>query len=315
MSHSFIYSTEQEYGNQDFLWRQKRKGVGLEGENNTSYPEATMANFRPLKQYMFYCLDRCIEEYHLTPPFLDVGCGKGDLSVYLAAKGWHGKAIDYSEDAMKTAQGNLKPWPHVTVQHLPLSEVEGAYNTIMLWDVIEHVENDEDALRKICSLLAPQGHLLIAVPSNPKEWRWDDDFYGHIRRYTEENMDEKLARAGMKPLLFWDFTYPIFWLLRRTYTRFKNPTVNPIIDKETLTKKSSSVNAWDIPLVSTILDRLSFLWSPFYKLQFSYGRKKVRQGHEMFVLAQRIPSTVHQKSRSKVPHLPKRQQKPIGIRV
>jgi len=37
---------------------------------------------------MFYCLDRFIDEYGLHGPFLEIGCGVGDVSAYLAAKGW-----------------------------------------------------------------------------------------------------------------------------------------------------------------------------------------------------------------------------------
>ena len=39
---------------------------------------------------MFYCLDRFVEQYGLHGPFLEVGCGRGDVSAYLAAKGWQG---------------------------------------------------------------------------------------------------------------------------------------------------------------------------------------------------------------------------------
>ena len=70
-----------------------------------------MANFPPLKNYMFYCLDRLLSQYDISPPFLDVGCGVGEISRYVAAKGWHGKAIDFSNIAIEKArdhfQGNL----------------------------------------------------------------------------------------------------------------------------------------------------------------------------------------------------------------
>ena len=71
----------------------------------------------------------------------------------------------------------------------PLSEVTGSWNTIILWDVLEHIDDDAAALRTIERLLRPGGRLLIAVPSNPREWRGDDDFYGHFRRYTARKPD------------------------------------------------------------------------------------------------------------------------------
>ena len=246
-----------------------------------------MANFIPLKNYMFYCLDRFIERYNLTGPFLDVGCGVGDLSLYMARRGWAGKATDISDVAISQARISLRPFPQIDVSSESLFDEAGEFKTIFLWDVIEHIENDEAALSKAASLLTPDGYLLIAVPSNPKEWRWDDDFYGHFRRYTKGSITKKLFDAGLEPVAFWDFTYPVFWIMRRAYTRFKGPQVNSETTKNAKTILSSTVNSWDISVLSRFLNRGNFLWRLLYPALFLF-RNKLEQGHEMFVLAKKI---------------------------
>jgi len=134
--------------------------------------------------------------------------------------------------------------------------------------------------------LSPGGQLFIAVPSNPREWRWDDDFYGHFRRYTVTDLSEKLNDAGMEPKMFWDFTYPVFWIMRRLYTRMKSPgSVDG--DKESSTKASSTVNAWDLPLFSKLLDSTAILWYPLHRLQFRFFRNATARGHEFFALARK----------------------------
>src|SRR5262245_15232047 len=157
---------------------------------------------------MLFCLDRFIERYGLRGPFLEIGCGRGDVSAHLAAKGWTGTAIDFSETAIAEATANLRRFPDVTVARMTLADVTGTYPCVLLFDVLEHVDDDRAALRSIERLVAPGGHLLIAVPTNPREWRWDDDFYGHFRRYTVAELEAKLADAGMPAICFWDFTYP-----------------------------------------------------------------------------------------------------------
>jgi SAM-dependent methyltransferase len=245
-----------------------------------------MANFLPLKHYMFYCLDRFIEQYDLHGPFLEIGCGQGDVSAYLARKGWVGLAIDFSDAAIAAATANLARHADVAVRKRALSEVTGTFHCVILWDVLEHMQDDLDALRTIERLLDPGGQLLIAVPSNPREWRWDDDFYGHWRRYTVADLAEKLTQAGMQPQVFWDFTYPVFWLMRRLYTRLKSGA-GVAGDKEASTKASSTVNAWEIPMISRLLDRTAALWYPIHRIQFRFFRNATDRGHEFFALARK----------------------------
>ena len=245
-----------------------------------------MANFLPLKHHMFYCLDRFIERYGLHGPFLEIGCGRGDVSAYLANKGWQGAAIDYSEAAVAQASANLRQYPQISVAKRSLGEVTGAFDCIIMWDVLEHMEDDRGALRMVERLLRPGGQLLLAVPSNPREWRWDDDFYGHFRRYTVVDMTEKLTQAGLAPQVFWDFTFPLFWLMRRMYTRIKSGA-SAAPDKEASTKASSTVNAWELPLISRLLDRTAVLWYPIHRLQFRLFRNATDRGHEFFVLARK----------------------------
>ena len=243
-----------------------------------------MANFRPLKQHMLLCLDRFIAQYGLRGPFLEVGCGRGDVSAHLARNGWTGEAIDFSAAAIAQARDTLRPYPAVVVRQLPLSEMRGQFACILLWDVLEHIEDDRAALRSVEALLAPGGHVLLAVPSNPREWRWDDDFYGHFRRYSVAELTEKLTAAGMQPVTFWDFTFPLYWALRRVYTRLQPP--RPLVaDKIEATKASATVNAWNLPLVSAVLDRTNSFWRLLNHLQFRFFRGATGRGHEFFALA------------------------------
>jgi SAM-dependent methyltransferase len=245
-----------------------------------------VANFLPLKHHMFYCLERFIEAYDLHGPFLEVGCGRGDVSAYLAAKGWQGTAIDFSDAAVAQAAVNLAPFPNVAVRQQALAEVAGAFDCVVMWDVLEHMEDDRAALGMVARLLRPGGQLLLAVPSNPREWRWDDDFYGHFRRYTVADMTAKLNAAGLRAEVFWDFTFPWFWLMRRAYTRLKSGAP-AAIDREASTKASATVNAWNLPLVATLLDRSAVLWHPLHRLQFRLFRHATERGHEFFVLARK----------------------------
>jgi len=227
-----------------------------------------------------------IRNHALQPPFLDVGCGQGGVSLWLARRGWNGKAIDYSPTAILEAQRVLQAFPGVAVSQEELGTTEGQFATILAWDVLEHIEDDRAALRCLADRSQSGGHLVLSVPSNPSEWRWDDPFYGHYRRYTPEDITQKLNEAGCEVIALWDSTFPVFWLLRRLFTRLKSP---PPIEgsKVEQTKASSGVNAWNIPIVGTLLNHSWILWEPISFLQFHLCRRMVKRGHEIFVVARK----------------------------
>ena len=55
-----------------------------------------------------------IEKYPPTNPILDLGCGSGDLAIYLAKLGHQVVGIDFVESAIKNAQEKATSLPHGT---------------------------------------------------------------------------------------------------------------------------------------------------------------------------------------------------------
>lgn len=245
-----------------------------------------MANFPPFRNYLFYCLDKIIRQYDLRQPFLDVGCGEGHFSYFLGSRGWAGKAIDLSPAAIRSAQKRLAEIQAVSVELNGYDAEKEKYRTIFLLDILEHIQDDRHALKAVSGLLAEGGSLVLAVPSNPRCWGWDDDFYGHVRRYTLPEIEKKLQEVGLKIVIAWDFTYPFFYFLRWLYLKL-NPR-NPNTQAENLaerTDKSGLAPEWQQTAGSTVLTALAFAWLPLYWLMFTFFKSNVLRGHEMIVLA------------------------------
>lgn len=248
-----------------------------------------MANFAPLNNYTLYILDKIIAKYQLKSPFLDGGCGTGYVSRHLAMKGWEGKAIDLSEDAVRVSRENLSSFDKVKVAKEGILNQKGKYNTVILFDVIEHIKDDKKVLRKISQLLNLRGHVLLALTSNPKEWRWDDEFYGHYRRYSESDIRNKLMKVGLEPKDIIEYTFPAFWLIRRLYTGIQKPPHVNFKDKVKRTEMSAISSSWHIPYLFQLIIRLDFLWRIIFFFQYHFFKNNISSGFAMLVLAQKLP--------------------------
>jgi len=75
---------------------------------------------------------------------------------------------------------------------------DGAYDLIVLLDVLEHIPGDVEALAALRGKLAPGGRLLVTVPAMPWLWSAHDAAHHHQRRYTVRALEAAFDRAGFR---------------------------------------------------------------------------------------------------------------------
>jgi glycosyltransferase involved in cell wall biosynthesis len=71
-------------------------------------------------------------------------------------------------------------------------------DTIICINVLEHISDDAKVLRNFYQLLRPGGHMLLLVPSDPRLYTAMDKTLGHFRRYTHDEVAQKLEAAGFE---------------------------------------------------------------------------------------------------------------------
>ena len=97
-----------------------------------------------------------------------------------------------------------------------LNEDEVFDSTIMI-NVLEHIEDDQTELRRISRILRPSGgHLCMLVPARPEIFSRLDAHFGHFRRYTKPELRRKLELAGFDvvSICYFNFIGYFAWLLR-----------------------------------------------------------------------------------------------------
>jgi SAM-dependent methyltransferase len=70
----------------------------------------------------------------------------------------------------------------------------GAFDLVCALDIVEHVDDDEGALKELSRVTKPGGTLVMSAPLHPSLWTAFDDFVGHKRRYEASSLIAKLAR-------------------------------------------------------------------------------------------------------------------------
>jgi len=69
-------------------------------------------------------------------------------------------------------------------------------DSVLCVNVLEHIEQDAEAVHNLFSVLAPGGHLLILVPAFNGLYSDLDRMAGHLRRYTRADLPRLIGDQG-----------------------------------------------------------------------------------------------------------------------
>ena len=128
---------------------------------------------------------------------LDLGCGTGLMVEILMSQGYNVVGLDLRPEGLyATRQALPRSWLlQAEAIRLPLKE--NVFDTVMLLDVLEHVD-DQALLAEVQRILRPGGLVVITVPAMPWLWSYRDDAAGHLRRYTRQQLSRTLTNARLQ---------------------------------------------------------------------------------------------------------------------
>jgi SAM-dependent methyltransferase len=149
--------------------------------------------------YLFHTASyRFAEPYTKGREVLDYGCGSGYGSAAIAAEATRVVGVDVSEEAVEHARANFSA-PRLEFAPIeadrPLPFPDGSFDTVLSFQVIEHVRDPAAYLSEIRRVLRPGGHLVLTTPERrtrllPTQRPWNR---WHLTEYSERTMGRTLA--------------------------------------------------------------------------------------------------------------------------
>ncbi|MEQ8711258.1 MAG: class I SAM-dependent methyltransferase [Rhodospirillales bacterium] len=134
---------------------------------------------------------------------LEIGAGIGANADWALAKTTGMDLVEPSENLVPRLQERHGDKPGVTVTGATLEDftpsvADASYDTILLVNVLEHIEDDAAALAEFYRMLKPGGHLLLYVPALSFLFSPLDRLVGHYRRYHKPAMTALVRQAGFE---------------------------------------------------------------------------------------------------------------------
>ena len=128
----------------------------------------------------------------------EVGCGHGLLQRQV--EDHYGKTVtgfDLNEYGLKHNVSRISRVCCYDI-HQRNQELHGKFDVILLFDVLEHISDEDSFLDALLFHLAPQGKLIMNVPAGRWAFSKYDTAAGHVRRYAVKDMQAVAKRNNLE---------------------------------------------------------------------------------------------------------------------
>ncbi len=182
-----------------------------------------------------------------VPRILDIGCGRANLLAALSRLGCECHGVERAEFPLD------QPPPGVHLHRGELTKLSpetNRFDAVVLWHVLEHLNDPVITLKTVTRLMRPGGILALAVP-NFGSWQaalfksaWFHlDLPRHTYHFNRHTLKSLLHHAGLQPLKTstWAFDQNSYGFIQSALNRLSPP--NDLNKLYTLLKNSDSNHA------------------------------------------------------------------------
>lgn len=134
---------------------------------------------------------------------IEAGCGTGNFTGMLLAREAV-LAVDSEPACVERLRERYRAHQNVETRVCDVAAPEFLElarfraDSCVCINVLEHVANDEEALRAMGSVVQPEGVVVLLTPAFPALYGPIDQRLGHHRRYTRRSLTQTAEAAGLR---------------------------------------------------------------------------------------------------------------------
>ncbi len=207
-------------------------------------------------------------QFELIAPYikgkvLEIGGGIGNFTADLARAAESVISLEPNAYCHKQLAEKTKSLPNVTIYNITAEALEqqlaAGYqaDTAVCMNVLEHLQDDESAVRTFSRRLKAGGLLVLLIPAVPWLFGDIDRRLGHYRRYSKKSARALMRKTGLEAVKLRYFNliglFGWFWNARIAKSKTQNNSQIHIFDNYIVPWQSRLEAALPVPIGQSLL--------------------------------------------------------------
>jgi SAM-dependent methyltransferase len=179
--------------------------------------------------------------------FLEVGAGKGGLIPFYKNLIKNITIIEPEKKLFKILKKKFSN-KKISIKNQTIDNIKKKYDTIIYYDVLEHIKNDLNEVKLASKKLNKNGYLIFSVPAYQTFYSSFDKSVGHFKRYNKKDFIVLGKKTGLKieKLAYYDSMGFLFLVLNKFFSLKQ-------------TNLENKVYLWNLLMpISKLIDLLTF---------------------------------------------------------
>jgi SAM-dependent methyltransferase len=176
---------------------------------------------------------------------LDVGCGDGQLLLWLEPQLGRIRSFAGADLSPVTVAENAKRLPRMTFAALDIQKeaLSSRHDILICTEVIEHLDDRKAAFAHLAEMMNPGGHLIVTCPTG--HVYETERHFGHTSHPSPEEVAALAAGAGLEVVSISNWGFPLYRAMKWATNRNPDWAIKNFASGEySVAKKAVSLGLW-----------------------------------------------------------------------